>query len=225
MKPAHRQAEPEYTAGFVTGLGWEAEQVSAVWEAQGDALRVGRGKVLHTFGEGPMARTEEAAQAEVAQKLGGEALGVRFVADPWFHGNTFMGYYESPDARKAVLLLCASALCFGELERVEAFVRHAQIVPITPADSLGYATNALQVGSTVIAPSGLGGHILEVWRWLGLEVVELDLSQLFRKGGGAAVCLSCRLYGLDEAEVPAWARYGEAWRARLLEMLPTYEGE
>jgi hypothetical protein len=113
MKPAHRQAEPEYTAGFVTGLGWEAEQVSAVWEAQGDALRVGRGKVLHTFGEGPMARTEEAAQAEVAQKLGGEALGVRFVADPWFHGNTFMGYYESPDARKAVLLLCASGSWSG----------------------------------------------------------------------------------------------------------------
>jgi N-dimethylarginine dimethylaminohydrolase len=207
MRPAHREAEPGYTAGFVAGLGWGASQPAAVWEAQGDTIRVGRGRIVHTSGEGPAARSEAAAFAEVSGALGGEALALRFVADPWFHGNTFLAWFCAPDGSRDGVVVCPEALLEGELSRLRAFLGGTPVVEISREESLGYATNALQVNGAVISPSGVCASVRALWASLGLEVVELGLETMFRRGGGAAVCMTSRLWGLSPEEVPRHARY------------------
>ncbi|MEL6179310.1 MAG: hypothetical protein AAFS10_10165, partial [Myxococcota bacterium] len=69
------------------------------------------------------------------------------------------------------------------------------------------ATQALQVGTTVIAPLGLPASVHNIWRSLGLTVVELPLSALFRDGLGAAASLTNRLYGIDPALLPTLPRH------------------
>lgn len=207
MKPAHRQEEPAYTAGFVAGLGWRAVASEHTWEAQGDAIRLGPGRVVHTWGQGPSARTRPEAAAQVAPLLGGQSMSLRFKADPWFHGNTFLGWFQSPAGDQGALVICPEAVSDEDLARLRAFAPEARLVSISRQESLDYATNALQVGDTVIAPSGVGQTMHALWAALGLQVVTLDLDTLFRRGGGAAVCMSSRLWGLAPEEVPEHARF------------------
>ena len=79
----------------------------------------------------------------------------------------------------------------------------ARIVAVSAEDTLSYATNALQVNDTVLAPAGVPDVVIDAWRSLGLRVELLELPALFRKGGGAAVCLTNRLDGVTPAMVPA----------------------
>ncbi len=207
MKSAHRQPEPTWIGGYVMGLGWKTRAVSVTWEAQGDAIRIGPDRIVHTHGKGPMRRTQPEAYAQVADLLSPHHIDIQYRAYPWFHGNTFMAAFHSPDQSRAVVMVCPEALMDGELERLEAFCGQTPVVHITRLQSLNYATNALQVGGTVLAPSGQDESITKVWTDLGLEIVELKLVELFRRGGGAAVCMSNRLYGLDPATLPPHTLY------------------
>jgi N-dimethylarginine dimethylaminohydrolase len=105
------------------------------------------------------------------------------------------------------VVVCPEALLEGELARLRAFLGETPVVEISPEESLGYATNALQVNGAVIAPSGVCASVRALWASLGLEVVELGLETMFRRGGGAAVCMTSRLWGLSPEEVPPQARY------------------
>ncbi|MEW5855138.1 MAG: hypothetical protein AB2A00_40555 [Myxococcota bacterium] len=213
MKPAHRHAEATYLAGYVSALGWRARKVNATWEGQGDVLRVDLERMVHTWGEGPYARTSREAYAEVAHLISRRHIQVGFKADPWFHGNTFLGFYASAKGERRWMLVCPAALQDGELARLRAFVPEAEVLELQHDESVAYATNALQVNGTVIAPTGLPARVHEVWRSLGLEIVELPLQALFRQGGGAAVCLTDRLDGFDASQIPAHLTLS-AWEAQ-----------
>jgi len=202
MKSPHRQPEPSWVGGFVSALGWGVRGVKSVWEAQGDAIRVGQDRIVHTYGKGPMRRTEAGAYGEVAPLLSEHHIQIEYRAYPWFHGNTFMASFHSRCRKESVLMVCPEALEPTELLRLETFCKGSRVVEISRETSLGYATNALQVGQTVIAPAGVEERVRALWEDLGLEVVELDLFELFCRGGGAAVCLSNRLYGMSPQWVP-----------------------
>jgi N-dimethylarginine dimethylaminohydrolase len=219
MAAAHRLAEPAHTAAFVESLGWTARHPSAVWEAQGDAIRVSPFSVVHTYGVGPAARTTQAAYADVADKLSNRHLQLPYRADPWFHGNTFLAWFHKGDDH--VLLVCTEALFEGGKEAIESFAPHAAIINIDAAASRAYATNALQVGDTVLSPSGLPEEIPAVWRVLGLDVRELALPTLFRRGGGAAVCMTSRLWGVSNDDIATEHTF-TAQRDTLHELAATY---
>ena len=209
MKPPHRRQETAYIAAFVADLGLAPVTCAVCWEAQGDALRFDDQRMVHTYGVGPMARTEQAAYLEVARQLSPKHLQLQFRASPWFHGNTFLAPFWSPQ-EQLVVMVCPDALGDGELERLQVFVPDAIVTLIDSATSLSYATNTLQVGDTLIAPTGLPEALLKGWRGLGFEVVSLGLSELFGRGGGAAVCLTNRLYGVGEellASFPKQAKF------------------
>lgn len=219
MAAAHRAPEPEYTAGFVQALGWHATSPEAVWEAQGDAIRVGPFSIVHTYGVGPAARTAKAAYDEVAAHLSARHMQLAFRADPWFHGNTFLAWFHRGNDH--VILVCDDVLEADARDQLAAFAPHATLVDIDVAASRNYATNALQVCDTVLAPTGLPDAILGLWRELGLEVVELALPTLFRRGGGAAVCMTSRLWGLAEGELPDHLTFAACGPA-LTELAETY---
>jgi len=195
MAVEHRRLEADWIGGLFEGLGIRTEAVEAVWEAQGDAIRGAvAGEVVHTWGRGPDGRTEAAAFEEISGKLGDRELHLQFEADPWFHGNTFINVYraaESATDPAAILLVCPAALPEAEFDRLTDFL-DAEVRTIDRDQSLGYDTNALQVGDTVLAPSTLSETADRAFRDLGLDIVRLDLGELFTKGGGAPVCLTNR---------------------------------
>ena len=214
MAVAHRVAEADWIGGFLAGMGCKVERVSATWEAQGDAIRVDGAHIVHTYGSGPDARSVAQAYGEVAHKLSAHHMQLQFDANPWFHGNTFLNIYHGP--RSSLLMVCEEAISSDNFKLLVEFAdgalcasgRSVEVMRITRAESLGYATNALQVGETVLSPLGVSERCAEGWRRLGLEVKALDLGELFGRGGGAPVCLTCRLWGMRLEEVPAahlWA--------------------
>ena len=218
MKAPHRVAEGMYLAGFYAGLGFETRSVDGLWEGQGDAIRVDAERVIHTYGKGSQSRTQEKAYPTVAPAISHRHMLLEYRADPWFHGNTFLGVYRSADGKRGTVMLCPEAVSAGDLALVEEFVDPFAVHRITVEESRAYATNALQVGRMVIAPSGLDAGIHAVWEELGLHVIPLELAALFKSGGGAAVCLTNRMDGIRVDEVPrllAYAQQKNAWRARL----------
>ena len=204
MAAEHRRDEADWIGGFMEGLGLHTRGLNARWEAQGDVLRARRGTVvIHTYGTGKYARTEKAAYEEVAGAIGGLHMQIRFEADPWFHGNTFLNFYEN------VMLVCEEALAPGELERLQGFLPEMRVERITTEQSLGYDTNCLQVRNTIIGSDSMSPATEEVFRSLELEVVRLDLSELFSKGGGAPVCLTNRMWGASAESFPDHVRWSQ----------------
>jgi N-dimethylarginine dimethylaminohydrolase len=203
MAAAHRRKEAAWIADFVDELGFVTRRVSSVWESQGDAIR-GRSadEIIHTYGVGPDARTDQRAYDEVADLLSPRHVQIRFVADPWFHGNTFMNVYRSPKSDDHLLVVCPDALPDQEYAKLRAFLPEADVVEISAEQSLGYDTNSLQVNDTVIAPTSLSERTASALANLGLSVERLDLGELFLKGGGAPVCLTNRLWGVRDDEIP-----------------------
>jgi N-dimethylarginine dimethylaminohydrolase len=201
LTPPHRQREPDVIAPAVRQLGLRTISLptDVKFEGQGDVIAVGNTLVC-TSGVGPWARSGVDAFDHYARFLDRPALHLGFHADPWFHGNTFLGAYEHNG--RVVVIVCFDALRDDGADRLRAFVDGAAIVSIDAAATLTYATNALQVGTTVLAPAGVPDVVIDAWRALGLTVQLLELPALFRKGGGAAVCLTNRLDGVRAGQVP-----------------------
>ena len=208
MAGAHRQGEAPWIERFVTrSLGLPAVRIESTWEAQGDAIRAGQGLVVHTWGQGPYARTARGAYQEVAQMLSARHIQLKFDADPWFHGNTFLNVYHHEGQR--LVLVCPDALGPQGMDALVEATEGAQVVEISVEDSRAYDTNALQVRDTVLASATMSARTKDALRAFGLEVVELDLSELFLKGGGAPVCLTNRLWGMDPDALPEGALWSK----------------
>lgn len=220
MAAQHRQSEADWIGGFMAGLGIEPVAIQSTWEAQGDVLRANDGEaIVHTFGSGKYARTEQTAYAEVSHWLSPIHIQIHFKANPWFHGNTFLGVYherhkperlgEAQRYRQQGVLVCTDALLPGELDRLEDFLPHARFVQISRDDSKNYDTNSLQVNDMVIASSTISQSARELFRSLDLELATIELSELFSKGGGAPVCLTNRLWGADVDHFPHRVRWSQ----------------
>ncbi len=208
MAAAHRRPEAAWLERFVERLDFSTRRIESTWEAQGDCIRAdGPQRIVHTYGVGPDARTEQGAYAEVADLLSPHHIQIRFDADPWFHGNTFLNVYRAPDSDDHLMVVCPEALPDGEYARLREFLPDSQLHEISREQSVGYDTNALQVGHTVVAPTTLSEPTEQALDRLGLAVVRIDLGELFVKGGGAPVCLTNRMWGLQAHEVPEEVRW------------------
>ncbi len=219
LTPPHRQGETAVVEAFLQRLGVRTRRIAPRFEGQGDVIDVGGDpaaggsrRFVCTAGAGRWARTAADAWGAYGALLPGPSLHLGFHADPWFHGNTFLGGYRK--GRDVVVVVCFAALRDDGAERLRSFLEDAagdgaRIVAVTPEQTLTYATNALQVNDTVLAPDGVPDVVIDAWRGLGLTVRLLSLPALFGKGGGAAVCLTNRLWGLSVDDVPAdavWTR-------------------
>ena len=204
MSAGHRRKESAWIGGFFAGLGMHIETIGATWEAQGDALRCPSG-IIHTYGEGRFARSEKAAYKEVAPRLSDAHIQLKFKADPWFHGNTFLNVYTHEGRSGA--LVCEEAV--EDFSKLTAFLGESKIVKVSAQESMNYDTNSLQVNDRVIASSTISKKAIGLFEELGLDVELLSLVELFTKGGGAPVCLTNRLWHCDPSHLPSarlWSR-------------------
>lgn len=212
LTPPHRQAEPRVIRPAVERLGLRAIELpdDVRFEGQGDVIKVAD-RFVCTAGVGPWARTSVDAADHYVDVMPGRWLKLVFHADPWFHGNTFLGGWSVGE--NVVVAVCDEALINDGAALLRAFVDGARVVCLSRDDTLTYATNALQVNDTILAPVGVPDVVVDAWRGLGLTVRLLELPALFRKGGGAAVCLTNRLDGVVEGDVPRDMRL-PAWKGR-----------
>jgi hypothetical protein len=102
------------------------------------------------------------------------------------------------------------------------FAQSVEILPVSEEDARAYACNALTVGERWLAPKGISAELRERVAKTGLSIVELDLAELFGKGGGGPRCLVNVLPAALDA--PAELRYEEA-RAGIATRIAGYPQE
>jgi N-dimethylarginine dimethylaminohydrolase len=192
MSVAHRQAEQPHIKAFWDEAGVPTDIAPHTWEGQADVATLPGNRFLLTWG----VRSVRESLEEVRRRLppGARVLELK-LRDPWFHGDTCLDAMTTRGG-DTVLLAFAGALVDRTIPELRHFVSDAvEVLPIEEDDCLGYAANSLGVNGTVLMPSGLStglrGHLLR----RGFNIEELELPELFGKGGGGPRCLVNELRG------------------------------
>ncbi len=193
MAVAHRQAERQHIVEFLTRVGLPSALAAHTWEGQADVCALAADRFLLTWG----VRSIEPSVAEVRARLpaGADALAVR-LRDPYFHGDTCLNPLQNLKGR-IVLLAHAGALVDHTLADLQRFSgAEVEVLPVSREDALGYAANALGIGGRVLLPSGLSTELKRQLAERDFELEEIELAELFGKGGDGPRCLVNRLDGL-----------------------------
>jgi len=216
MWASHRVAEREPVEAFARKLGLATERAQATWEGQAEVCTLPGNRYILSYG----VRSVHDSVAEVRSRLpaGARTLEVK-LRDPFFHGDTCLDAFDTP--RGPVLLACAAALVDRSLDELKSFASGVEVIPVDEADALGYACNALAVGGRFLAPHGLSEGLLRQLADRGLSVVDLELGELFGKGGGGPRCLVNAL-GTPALGAAADAHRLDAQHAQIAERMGGY---
>ena len=122
-------------------------------------------------------RSDREGAELAAAMIEGESLLVE-IRKPAFHGN--------------MALACREVIAPESMQALERRFGHEALKEITLAELQGYATNALPIDGTILAPSCLPRRINELFVARGYSVELLDMSELCGKAGGASRCLVSR---------------------------------
>lgn len=192
MSVEHRRAEKEHIKAFWSEAGVPVEESLHTWEGQADVATLPGNRFVLTWG----VRSVKESLDDVRRRLppGARVLEVK-LRDPWFHGDTCLDAMQTP-GRDTVLLAFGGALVDRTISELRSFAGdQVDVLPIDEDDCLGYAANSLCVNGAVLMPTGLStalrGHLLR----RGFTIEELDLPELFGKGGGGPRCLVNELRG------------------------------
>jgi N-dimethylarginine dimethylaminohydrolase len=193
MATPHRQAEREVVAAFLREAGLRVALAAGVWEGQADLQQLPANRFVATWG----VRSERPSVDEVRAELppGARLLELQ-LHEPFFHGDTCLDPLTSR-AGDTLLLVHAGAFVGDGLGALRGFLgERVDILSVDRDDALGYACNSLCVGGTVLAPTGLSTGLRGQLARRGYTLEEIDLPELFGKGGGGPRCLVNELRGL-----------------------------
>ncbi len=217
MSVSHRQGEAAHVAAFFREtLGLEAPQASEIWEGQADVADLGADRHILTWG----VRTAHAACDLVRDELGPSArtLDVK-LREPFFHGDTCLSVLRRGDG--SPLLMVYPGALVDHTETDLARFGAIDLLPIDERDALAYACNALQVGKTLLVPTGVSDALLARLEAEGITPRPMDFGELFGKGGGGPRCLVNVLRGLPSERIPDPVRFATL-RPHLLELAEGY---
>jgi N-dimethylarginine dimethylaminohydrolase len=192
MSVAHRQAEKERIKTFWTEAGMPLEEAKHMWEGQADVATLPSSRYLLSWG----VRSVKESVEEIRQRLpqGSRVLDVQ-LRDPWFHGDTCLDAMTTAGGH-TFLLAFAGALVNRTLPELRAFLGDKiEVFSVEEEDALNYACNSLCVGGTILMPTGLSTGLRGQLARRGFKIEELDLPELFGKGGGGPRCLVNELRG------------------------------
>ena len=187
----HRASDAEPVRALFTDAGVEVATVPMAWGGRGDLLQAGPGRYLYVAG----ARTAPGAAQHVAHELGTVArfLEAR-VAAPFEFGDEIATMLTNR-AGDSVMLVHEAGLAGRTLPEIRAAFNKVDVISVDAEDVEAGACTALDVNGTVILPPGLStairGHLVR----RGFQTVELELPQLFVRGGGGPHALVNELIG------------------------------
>lgn len=198
MKHEHRLKERDRWGPFMASLGFEViELEDGIWEGQGDVASFDGATLLFWGG-----RTDLRGMHAAKRHFSGEVLELN-VWEPAFHGNMAV----LPLGKADVMLVCADVLHEDSLALLEARVGRDRMHLVTEEEMHDYATNGLPVGDAVLCPTTLPERVRGMLEREGLKVVELAMTELCEKAGGASRCLVCRFENApDSLAIPPESR-------------------
>jgi N-dimethylarginine dimethylaminohydrolase len=192
MSVAHRQGEAARVRAFLEEAGLRCNESPHVWEGQADVCPLPGNRFLLSWG----VRSVHESVDDMRQRLpqGARVLDVQ-LRQPFFHGDTCLDPLVNRGG-DCVLLAHGGALVNRTLPELRSFLgTYAEVLPVEEEDALAYACNSLCVNGTVLAPVGLSTSVRANIVKRGFVVEELDLPELFGKGGGGPRCLVNQLRG------------------------------
>jgi N-dimethylarginine dimethylaminohydrolase len=202
----HRQAERDPIKRFFTEAGLPVAEAAQVWEGQADVTTCPSNRFMLSWG----VRSVKESLDEVRKLLppGARTLDVK-LRDPWFHGDTCLNPLTTRSG-DSTLLAFPGAFVDKTVVELRGFLGNlADVMAIDEDDALNYACNALCVNGTVLLPAGLSTGLRGQLIKRGFQLEELELGELFGKGGGGPRCLVNELRGFvvtDEAPTYAVLR-------------------
>jgi len=214
----HRRAELAYYTALLPALASEAgcllhqETNPYRWEGLADvAVLHDRVIFTHTV-------KGHYDQGQLPKTLRSSLDGVRYAAQfagvqdkavyaelvyPHFHGDT-VHFAVRPPNTKSQTLLASYTGGYWDAQTLD-MLGASQVLPVDAKDAVhNYAANSRQVGRGVLVPKGVSMAFKQSLTELGLEIVEVALSELFGKAGGGPACAT--LYLPSNLRLPATSK-------------------
>jgi N-dimethylarginine dimethylaminohydrolase len=192
MSVAHRQAEREHVKAFLVEAGVPSVEARHNWEGQAEITALPGNRFLVSWG----VRSVRESLDDVRPRLpeGSRVLDVQ-LREPYFHGDTCLCALANRGG-DTVLLAFGGALVNRTLPELRTFAGSAvEVLAVDEEDALAYACNSLGVNGTVLMPTGLSTGLRGNLIRRGFAIEELELPELFGKGGGGPRCLTNELRG------------------------------
>ncbi len=181
-----RQPEAPYDAAWFSQNGYTVVQLprDIYFEGAGDAL-FDRALPLLWLGHG--FRSDLGAQPHLARATGKEVQPLRLRDPRFYHLDTCFCPLEG-----GYLLYFPAAFDSEANTAIEARIPPEKRLALAEEDATRFACNAINIDSTVVLNDA--GPATKDWLTeRGFRVIKTDLQE-FMKAGGAAKCLSLRLY-------------------------------
>ena len=182
--PERQGEEPHFRRWFAEA-GYKVIDLprETPFEGEGDALFSADGTRLWV---GYGTRTNRTSHATLAALRDVEVTGLRLTDPRFYHLDTCF----APLADGSVLYFPA-AFDAASQDAIEGFYAPAQRIPVSEADALRFACNAVNLGRTVVL-NGISRELEMELMQRGFHVLQTPLDE-FLKAGGAAKCLVLKL--------------------------------
>jgi len=197
LHPERQGEEPHFRKWFDdSGFAVCEMPRSTPFEGEGDALFAEDGSCLWA---GHGIRTRQSSHRRLSETWGVEVVSLRLVDARFYHLDTcfcplFGGY----------VMYFPAAFDAASQSRIEAYYPADKRIPVSDADALRFACNAINVGRTIVL-NEISNELRDRLESLGFRVVQVLLSE-FLKAGGAAKCLALRLSEMDVTHTASRAR-------------------
>ncbi|MFI6875866.1 dimethylarginine dimethylaminohydrolase family protein [Streptomyces sp. NPDC050400] len=177
--PAARRPEIPHFRAWLRGRGFDVLDAPYDFSGQGDALPCGS-LLFAGYGQ----RTDRRMHGVLADVLGYEVVPLRTTSEQWYDLDLALAVI---DAR--TVAYCPQALDAPSGQRLRDL--GLDLVEVSVEEASTFALNLISDGSTVTMTTG-APRLRDTLRERGLDVVELDTTEL-RKGGGGVRCTALTL--------------------------------
>jgi N-dimethylarginine dimethylaminohydrolase len=178
--PAQRQAETPHHRAWLKSHGYDVLDAPYRFSGQGDALACGD-LLLTGYGQ----RTDRRMHEVLKQHLGYRIVPLRTVSPRWYDLDLAVAVIHNPHT----LAYCPDAL--DEPSRRRLHRLGLDLIEVSADEAGRFALNLVSDGDTVTMTAGAPRLAREL-RARGLQVVELDTTEL-KKGGGGVRCTALTL--------------------------------
>lgn len=179
-----REAEEPIIERYFRRAGYRIVRLNSRYhfEGEGDALWVGDTLVF-----GFRFRSEAPVHEELGRVLGKRVLPIELADRRFYHLDTCF----CPLNRRTALWFPSAFDRYGRrvLERLVP-----DLIPVSQADAVKFACNAIPIGRSVVMQSGISADLRRRLARHKFSVHDVDLSE-FLKAGGSAKCLVLWLRG------------------------------
>jgi len=174
-----RQGETKIDEKWFKELGWETFKTDQLYEGQGESF-LWRDLLLAGYGFRSTEQTIDSLEPIVGKKV----IPLRLV-DPRFY------HLDMALAPISDTLIAYNPTAFDEASQTLINQLGVDLIEITPEDANAFAANLVPIDNTIIMAKG-AATLPSQLRERGFEVIELDMSE-FRKSGGGVRCLTLDL--------------------------------